>query len=125
MRLNQLYLHCADLGIDVEHVNLGPTRRGEYLANQDLIRLHYGLTRAQATSTLAHEVGHAVFGDTCSSRKAERRAWMYGAALIINVKDYEHAERVMGHHVCAIAAELGVTRRLVEAWQEWFQQRPQ
>lgn len=123
MRLDLLYAHCADLGLDVEHAHLGCIRRGEYRADQNLIRLHSGLTRAQATATLAHEVGHAEFGDRCSSRKAEKRAWQYGAALIINVKDYERAERIAGHHVNAIAAELGVTRRLIEAWQEWYRLR--
>lgn len=120
MKLDLLYAHAADLGLDVEWTNLGPVRRGEYRHSKNLIRLHCGLTRAQATATLAHELGHATFGDRCSTVKSEQRAWEYGASLIITVKEYQHAERVVGHHPTAIATELAVTRKLIESWQDWY-----
>lgn len=120
MRLDVLFAHSADLGLGVEWANLGEARRGYYRKDKRLIVLHRGLTRAQATSTLAHEVGHHVLGHTCSTPRHERQAWEYGAALVINVKDYRRAERIAGHHPNAVAAELGVTPRLVEAWQDWY-----
>lgn len=123
MRLDRLYQHCADLGIDVEWADLGPVRRGCYLDDSNTILLNTLLTRAQATATLAHECGHQVFGDRCSTPRAERRASEYGAALIINVKDYQAAERLVGHHCGALADELGVTPHLIEAWQRWYRRK--
>lgn len=123
MRLDRLFQHCADLGIDVEWADLGPVRRGVYCDDESLITLNLRLTRAQATACLAHEVGHAVFGDRCSTPRAERRASEYGAALIINVKDYQAAERMVGEHCGALADELGVTPHIIEAWRRWYRRQ--
>lgn len=123
MRLDLLFAHAADLQLDVEWADLGEVRRGFYSDDLGLIVLDSSLTRAQATATLAHEIGHAVFGDRCSTPKAERRAWEYGASLVVDVKDYQRAERIAGHCPSAVAAELGVTRRLVEAWQDWHHRK--
>jgi hypothetical protein len=122
-RLELLLEHCGDLAVEVDWVDLGARRRGEYLDDQRLIRLNTRLTRVQATATLAHEIGHAVFGDRCSTPHAERRAWEYGASLVITPDQYARAERLVGSHPAAIAVELEVTPRLVEAWREWFRRR--
>lgn len=124
-RLDTMFQHAADLGIEVEYADLGPTRHGEYHARAERIVLHYLLTRSQMISTLAHELGHQRFGDTCSTPANERRAWEYGAALIVTPGEYRQAERHAGPHVGAIAAELEVTPRLVEAWRRWWCQRGQ
>lgn len=115
-----MFAHAADLGVDVEWAHLGGVRRGEYRDQSRRIILEASLTRAQATATLAHEIGHAVFGDRCSTPRAEKRAWEYGAALIIAPEEYWHAERLVGPHPNALAAELEVTPRLVHAWRDWF-----
>lgn len=120
MRLDVLFAHAADLGLDVDWADLGEHRRGEYRDDSRLILLNHALTRVQATATLAHEIGHAVFGDRCSTPRAEKRAWEYGAALIIDPADYWRAERLVGPHLNALAAELEVTPRLVSAWREWY-----
>lgn len=120
MRLDVLFAHAADLGLDVDWADLGDRRRGEYRDDGRLIVLNRRLTRAQATSTLAHEVAHGVFGDRCSTPPIERRADEYGASLIINVTDYKRAERMVGVHCGALADELGVTPRLIEAWRRWY-----
>ncbi len=121
--LEQLYRHCADLGIDVEWEDLGDNRRGFYRHSRRRIVLNTVLTRAQATATLAHELGHERFGDTCSSAPAERRAWEYGAAVLITPADYERAEDLVGHHPAALALHLEVTPRLIEAWRRWWATR--
>ena len=122
-RLDDLFKHCADLGIDVDWSDLGDHRRGEYHWTRDGIVLNLRLTQAQATATLAHELGHHRFGDRCSSEPAERRAWEYGAALLISLREYARAEAAVGHHLAALAAELGVTPRLIEAWRRWWGKR--
>lgn len=116
-----MFRHCADLGIEVGWMDLGDRRRGEYHWQDDRIVLSLRLTRAQAASTLAHELGHERFGDRCSSPVAERRAWEYGAALLVTPEEYRLAEVQVGHHLSALAIELGVTPRLIEAWRRWWQ----
>jgi len=121
MRIDALFAHAARLGVDVHWADLGEVRRGEYRDNSRLIILDRSLTEAQATATLAHEVGHAAYRDRClNDPAAERRAWEYGATLVIREDEYRTAERLVGSHPSAIAAELGVTRRLVECWRHWY-----
>lgn len=123
MRLTHLLEHAADLGLEVRWADLGDLRRGHYLRDLQLIVLNNRLTGAQATATLAHEIGHAVFGDGCSTPRIERRASEVGASLAIEVEDYERAERLVGPHLGALADELGVTPHLVEAWRRWYGRR--
>ena len=122
-RLDHLFQHCADLGIEVEWAPLLPYRRGAYHRDGNLIVLNLRLTWAQATATLAHELGHHRFGDTCSTPANERRAWEYGAAMLITPGEYAAAEELVGHHTAALALELGVTPKLIEAWQRWWEKR--
>ena len=113
-------MHCADLGLDVEWADLGAVRRGEYRHLESLIVLNRSLTASQAASTLVHELGHHKFGDTCSTPAGERRAWEYGASMLISPAEYRRAERLAGHHPAGLAIELGVTPRLIDAWRAWW-----
>lgn len=115
--------HCADVGLEVEWADLGDYIRGGYRWRDGHIVLSLRLTEAQAVSTLVHEVGHAKFGDRCSSPAGERRAWEYGAAFLITPEEYRTAEHLVGHHLSALAIELGVTPKLIEAWQRWWETR--
>lgn len=121
-RLDELYQHCADLGIDVAWRDLGQ-RRGEYRDAERLIVLNPALTEAQVVASLAHELGHCRFRDTCSTPRNERRAWQYAAALLLTPHEYRRAELLVGPHAGAMAVELGVTVRLIEAWRDWWQTR--
>jgi hypothetical protein len=117
--------HCADLGIDVEWAPLGDHRRGEYHRNGDRIILNRALTRRQVTATLSHELGHHRFGHGCSTPANERRAWQYGAALVVAPTEYRRAESLVGSHPAALALELDVTPQLVRAWRDWWLTRGQ
>jgi uncharacterized protein DUF955 len=120
-RLDLALRHCADLCIDVEWADLGEYRRGEYRRHHPgRITLNWRLTLQQSAATLGHELGHERFGDTCSTPANERRAWEYGAALLIKPREYREAERLVGHHLSALAIELGVTPKLIEAWRRWW-----
>lgn len=99
---------------------MGEFRRGEYRRYRNLITLNARLTNAQAAATCGHELGHQRFGDTCSTRSTERRAWQYGAALLISPLEYEAAERQVGHHPAALAMELRVTPKLIHSWRDWW-----
>ncbi|HEY0889428.1 MAG TPA: ImmA/IrrE family metallo-endopeptidase [Nocardioides sp.] len=122
-RLDAVFQHCADVGIHVEWDDLGCYRRGGYDWRSGKIYLSLRLTAAQAVSTLVHEIGHHHFGDRCSSPAGERRAWEYGAAFLISPAEYRAAEAQAGHHVAALAIELGVTPKLIEAWRRWWKTR--
>lgn len=122
-RLDLLFQHCGDLGIDVEWEDLGDTRHGEYHADDDTIVLSLRLTRRQAISCLAHELGHREFGDRCSTPRAERRAWEYAAAFLVTPSEYRAAEEAVGHHLSALAAELEVTPKVIDAWRRWWERQ--
>ncbi len=122
-RLDHLFQHCADFGIDVAWDDFGDYRRGEYRWQDDTIVLSPRLTRRQAIATLAHEIGHQKFGDTCSTPASERRAWEFGAAFLITPDEYRAAEAQVGSHTAALAIELEVTTKLVEAWRRWYRRQ--
>lgn len=124
-RLDLLFQHCADLGIDVEWADLGDTRHGEYHLDGDRIVLSLRLTRRQTIACLAHELGHRAFGDRCSTAAVERRAWEYAAAFLITPTEYERAEAHVGHHLAALAIELEVTPKVIDAWRRWWEKRGQ
>lgn len=81
------------------------------------------LDRRQTISTLAHELGHRHFGDRCSTPAIERRAWEYAAAFLVTPTQYRLAEARVGHHLAALAIELEVTPKVVEAWRRWWEKR--
>jgi hypothetical protein len=122
-RLDRLFRHCADLGVDVVWEDLGDRRRGEYRRREDTVVLSRRLTERQAIACLAHELGHRHFGHWCSTPANERRAWEYAAGLVITPGEYAVAETRVGHHPAALAIELGVTPQLVHAWRWWWYHR--
>ena len=110
------------MGIEVAVADLGPTRRGAYYDDLDLIVVSDRLSMPQFVTTLAHEIGHAIRCDRESTPVTERSADEKGASLIITPDEYAEAERIAGEHPTAIAHELGdVTGRLVLAWQRWWE----
>lgn len=120
-RLDVLCQHAADLGLDVEWTcDLPGDCHGYYEDDAQLVVLNYRCTVAQAISALAHEIGHAVFGDRCSTEAVERRADEYGASIIVTPGEYAAAEELVGTHPGALARHLGVTRDLVLAWRRWW-----
>jgi hypothetical protein len=122
-RLDLALQHCADLGIDVEWRDLGPKRRGGYDWRGERIILSTRLTEVQAVCSLWHEIGHHRFGDRCSSRAAEDRAWQYAAAVLVLPDDYAAAERLVGCHENDLALHLGVTQRVIRSWRRWWETR--
>lgn len=120
--MTALLLDMADaLGVSVEHTPLA-RRDGEYRHDLKLIRLREGMTLRLERSILAHELGHAVFGDVVSKHgpvnaKQERRADEWAALRLITPQAYAAAEERWHGHVGAIAYDLGVISRLVTTYQ--------
>lgn len=82
-----------------------------------IIVVRLGLTDDETVSCLAHELGHWWHGDFCSTDAAERRAWRFAGALLIDPQEHMRAEMI--HHAPgAIARELGVLRDVVEGYED-------
>lgn len=101
--------------------NLG-RRRGEYRHTARLITLNPHMSQTLQRSTLAHELGHAYYGDTWTDNPhildaREKRANIYAAHLLISPLEFALAEHLVGQHTGALAKELDVARYIIEAWQ--------
>lgn len=109
------------LDVRVMWRNLG-RRRGEYKHSARLITLNPTMSDVLQRSTLAHELGHAHYGDTWTDNEAvkqqrEERANKYAARLLISPLEYAVAEAIVGSHPGALAKELCVATYIIEAWQ--------
>lgn len=108
---------CDEHNVRVEWADLGPVRHEQFKRRHRLIELNQNLTLRQLVPGLAHGFAHFVYDDGCSTPAAERRAWEYAARLLITAEEYARAERIVGSHPNAIAAELDLTTIVVEAWR--------
>lgn len=108
--------HATQLGVSVKFQNLG-AMQGCYRHHEQVIEIDPALGDGMwAKSVLAHELGHAWWRHTKTTDETERQADEYAARLLIDPTEYEDAERI-SHNPMFIAQELGVTIRLVKAWQ--------
>lgn len=97
-----------------------PTLFGLYHDGQKVITIDLSLPLPQKKEAWAHENGHCLYGDDCSSPERERRADRYAANFLISPTAYRAAE-LIDPDPAAIAAELGQTRRMVRVFQrEWL-----
>lgn len=119
MKFDLLLHHCADLGIDVDYLDLGTTRFGEYRDNESRIILNRRNRSDQMLSTLGHELTHAIWRENGKTARCAR-ADEGSAALIITPAEYADAEAEVGCHAGALAEYLGVTPRIVLAWRRWY-----
>lgn len=123
--MDNLIAHAATLGLGIKWRDLG--RRAGELHSTGVIVLNPHKSELTQRMTLAHELGHAWHGHDWTRHhdreRDERQADLYAARLLICPVEYAAAERIVGCHPGALAKELGVTRRLVELWQDTFEHR--
>lgn len=82
------------------------------------ITLQHGLDDVHALCALAHELGHAHYGDPPGHHGAhEYRADRFAARLLISPVEYATAESIYGPHPATLANELGVTVKVLKTWQ--------
>lgn len=114
------YLALTDFthqqGIKLEFIKNLP-QRGLYEHQQRRIQLMDGMTQPRMISTLAHELGHAYYGDETTSQHIEQRAWQYAAKLLLTHEQVKEATLAYEHPIL-IAHELGVTTEVIEAWRQ-------
>lgn len=85
-----------------------------------------GMPYAETVCAVAHELGHAHYGDGISvdvvrDVRQERRADRWAARLLISEADYRMAEVLVGSHAGALAAELGVTVEFINIWRDSYE----
>lgn len=119
--MQHLFDFADMLGVTVEYARL-KHRDGEYRDDLKRIRLREGMSARLQRSILAHELGHAAFGDVPSkfgpqNARQERRADEWAALRLINLDQYREAELIRDGHVASIAHDLGVIDRIVTAYQ--------
>lgn len=95
--------------------------KGYYDDATRTISTRRGLSIAQYRSTLAHELGHAHYGDVrvrdpVRHAKQERRADQWAARLLLDEVDVETTLACHGHHRAPAAHELEVTHHLLDVW---------
>ena len=111
------------MGLRVYPKDLG--RRSGETHSSGLIYINDTKSLLTQRCTLAHEIGHAVYGHVWSpvpheNFVEERQANTYAARLLIGVDAYRRAERIVGQHAGALAKELNVSTLLIELWREWY-----
>lgn len=92
--------------------------KAAWLPHQRAVTLRHGMSDADTLCALAHELGHAHYGDPPGCDPAcEQRADRFAARLLISPAEYAMAELAYGPHPAHIAHELGVTTHLVQVWR--------
>lgn len=123
--MEDLIAHAATMGLGIKWRDLG--RRSGELHTAGIIVLNPRKSALTQRVTLAHELGHAWHGHDWTRahdrERDERQADLYAARLLISRAEYAAAEQIVGCHPGALAKELGVTRRLIEIWQDTNEHR--
>ncbi|GGD33381.1 hypothetical protein GCM10010915_12200 [Microbacterium faecale] len=115
------------LGVTIVYTDLTHLHRdGDYDHSTKTIRLQPNMTIRLKRSVLAHEIAHAIHGDVRTmfgpvNAKQERRADEWAALHLIRLDDYRRAEEIHNGHAPAIALELDVITRTVDAYRSMLE----
>lgn len=91
---------------------------------QNAITVQIGMDDTTTLCSLAHELGHAHYGDPPGHHGAhEIRADRFAARLLINPHDYATTEAIYGPHPNVLAHELGVTVKVLKTWQSFYERQ--
>lgn len=91
--------------------------KAAWLPHLQAVSLRYGMSDEDTLCALAHELGHAFYGDPPGhAGMYERRADRFAARLLIDPAAYRAAEEIYGPYPTRLAAELGVTTHILTTW---------
>ena len=94
---------------------------GAWDPGTESIWVQAGLTQAARRCVIAHELEHARAGHAMPQPGyVERLVDERAARLLITPEAYARAERIVGHHTFALAAELDVIPRFIDAWRRSY-----
>ncbi len=92
--------------------------KAAWIPGQNAITVQIGMSDADTLCSLAHELGHAHYGDPPGHQpRYEARADRFAARILISPVEYALAEQAYGTHPARLAAELGVTIHLINVWR--------
>lgn len=119
-----LHRLAESMGVTLRRHNGG--KKGWYDHATRTISTRRGMSIQQYRSVLAHELGHAHYGDTPTGngyydQRQERRADEYAARLLISPVEFEAAAAWHHGHLPAIADELEVTKHLLKTWNSLYE----
>ena len=107
-------------GFQVRWHRGGP--KAAWLPQQRAVTVRHGMDDAETLCALAHELGHAHYGDPAGHHpRYEQRADRFAARLLISPVEYALAEQTYGTHPARLAAELGVTVHMIDVWRGMHQ----
>ena len=113
-----LHAHAQQLGVRLRRHTGGP--KGVYHHPSRTISTRRGMSIQQYRSTLAHELGHAHYGDVpvrgIYTARQEARADLYAAHLLINPEEFRDACIWHHDHLGAVADDLEVTHHLARVY---------
>lgn len=94
---------------------------GYYIHATRTISTRRGMSSRQYRSTLAHELGHAVYGDIPTlnghyNQRQETRADRFAAHLLITTEAFQDAYAWAQGNLQEVADELEVNQKLLKAW---------
>ena len=96
--------------------------KAAWMPHRGTITVRNGMDDVQTLCSLAHELGHAHYGDPPGHQgPMELRANRFAAKLLISPTEYALAESLYGPHPARLAAELGVTVKVLKTWQTLHQ----
>ena len=107
------------MGVELRHHNGLP--KGWYSPSLRVISTMRGMTVWDYKSTLAHELGHAVYNDQKTGhddfdQRQEDRADRFAAKLLINDDELKHLAPWHGTDYHSLAIDLEVTPRLLNVY---------
>lgn len=117
-------MHASQLGIRIIDACLPAGTLALWDETTRTILASPGLLHRQRRCVIAHELAHAVNGDThallddVAARKRERRADLTAAGWLLDPVAVRTALAVSPDSLNAAAADLDVTPRILSAWLE-------
>lgn len=114
---DRLHALLDEQGVElVETGRLDARYNACFHAGSRTIVVRGGLDPVTRACAIAHELGHAAHGDSCSSPRAERLADEWAAQRLVDGDRIEEIAADCSGAPSAIAAELGVTPHLLAVW---------
>ena len=107
---------AEDRGFQVRWHRGGP--KAAWLPQQRAVTVRHGMDDVETLCSLAHELGHAHYGDPAGHHpRHEKRADQFAARILISPAEYRVAEHAYGPHRARLAHELGVTTHMIDVWR--------
>jgi len=98
--------------------------KAAWVPHKRTITLRVGMDDVTTLCSLAHELGHAHYGDPPGHHGAhELRADRFAARILVSPTEYATAEALYGPQPSLIAHELGVTVKVLKTWQSLYERQ--